>query len=202
MNVMAWSILSFFSGSLMFSYWIAKLLGIDLRDIRDGNPGAFNLWHAKGAFWGFLGLLLDFIKGFLPALFIIRGGQISGWGIILVGIAPVLGHAFSPFLKYRGGKAIATSFGVWCGIDFFKIIPVWALSMLFIFMLTKLVLKRELSPKNSAMIVLLGMLIVPFSLFLMEIHTTIIILWFLNLFTLLYTHHREIKETIPFFREI
>jgi len=50
----------------MYSYIIAKMLNIDLSKIRDGNPGASNLWRAKGWKYGILALLLDYLKGALP----------------------------------------------------------------------------------------------------------------------------------------
>ena len=201
MNVLSLSILSFLSGSLMFSYWIGKLLGVDLRNIRDGNPGAFNLWHAKGPFWGFLGVVLDFMKGFLPAFIIIKSGLVSGWGVIPVGIAPVLGHAFSPFMGFKGGKAIDVSFGVWSGIEFFRVSLAWAICLLFLFIIIKIILRREVSPKISATIILMGMLPVSVFMFFSGVSNLIIILWFLNLFLLLCTHHAEVSEAIPFFRQ-
>jgi len=48
------------------------------------------------------------------------GAGLSGWGLALVAIAPVLGHAFSPFLGFRGGKALATTFGIWAGLTLWQ----------------------------------------------------------------------------------
>jgi acyl phosphate:glycerol-3-phosphate acyltransferase len=112
-----WSILGFISGSIPFSYLLAKLIsGKDVRDYGDGNPGAVNAFKAAGWRIGLLALLSDYLKAALPvgiAHFILG---INGWEIVPVAIAPVLGHAFSPFLKGRGGKAVAATFGMWTGL--------------------------------------------------------------------------------------
>lgn len=63
--------LQFLSGSVMYSYIIAKLKGIDLRKVRDGNPGSTNLWRAAGWKYGFLALALDYFKGVLPLTFLL-----------------------------------------------------------------------------------------------------------------------------------
>jgi acyl phosphate:glycerol-3-phosphate acyltransferase len=110
----------FLSGSLPFSVWLARLRGRDACSVGDGNPGAINAFRAAGARVGIPALLLDFLKGALPvaAAFWLLG--LRGWLLLPVAIAPVLGHAFSPFLGFRGGKAIAVTFGVWSGITLWQ----------------------------------------------------------------------------------
>ncbi|MCX7831975.1 MAG: glycerol-3-phosphate acyltransferase [Actinobacteria bacterium] len=109
-------LLEFLIGSLMFSYWIGKFFGKDITKVGDGNPGAYNLIQSIGAPLGFFGLALDYFKGFLPLYFIVQKQNEIGLSEIELGLiaaAPILGHAFSPFLKFRGGKALAVTFGVW-----------------------------------------------------------------------------------------
>jgi acyl phosphate:glycerol-3-phosphate acyltransferase len=110
----------FLSGSLPFSVWLVRLRGRDARSVGDGNPGAINAFRAGGARAGIPALLLDFLKGALPvaAAFWLLG--VRGWLVLPVAIAPVLGHAFSPFLGFRGGKAIAVTFGIWTGITLWQ----------------------------------------------------------------------------------
>lgn len=110
----------FLSGSLMFSAWLVRLAGGDVRRVGDGNPGAVSAFRAAGPVIGSVALLLDFLKGWLPvaAAYWLLG--IRGWPLAAVIVAPVLGHAFSPFLRFRGGKAITTTFGVWSGITLWE----------------------------------------------------------------------------------
>lgn len=110
-------LLAFLSGSLPFSYWIGRLgLGRDIRSVGDGNPGATNVLRAGGRTWGGVALLLDLLKGALPVGLIHLGLGIAGWPLALAAVAPILGHAFSPFLNFRGGKAVAVTAGVWAGL--------------------------------------------------------------------------------------
>lgn len=61
-------------------------------------------------------LLLDYLKGAVPVSLAHLLYSLSGWAVVPVALAPILGHAFSPFLRFRGGKAIAATFGVWTGL--------------------------------------------------------------------------------------
>ncbi|MFM8322595.1 MAG: glycerol-3-phosphate acyltransferase [Chloroflexota bacterium] len=117
MAVIIWSLVGFLSGAIPFSVILGRLaVGQDIRQYNDHNPGAFNVFHAAGKRWGMLAIALDSLKGAIPVglAYFIFG--ISGWGLALVALAPAFGHAFSPFLRGRGGKALAVTFGVWAGL--------------------------------------------------------------------------------------
>jgi glycerol-3-phosphate acyltransferase PlsY len=112
-----WIPLAFLSGSLPLSVWLGHYaLGVDIRQFGDGNPGAANVWRAGGARWGLTAVLLDFLKGALPVGLANFGIGIEGPGLAAVAIAPIAGHAFSPFLGFHGGKALAVTFGIWAGL--------------------------------------------------------------------------------------
>ena len=112
--------ISFIFGAFPFSVWVAKLgLKVDIREYGDGNPGATNVYRAGGKAWGALALLLDFAKGAIPVAIGNFGLGLDGWLLTAVAIAPVLGHAISPFLRFKGGKALAVTFGVWTGLTLF-----------------------------------------------------------------------------------
>ncbi|MEO0080028.1 MAG: glycerol-3-phosphate acyltransferase, partial [candidate division WOR-3 bacterium] len=85
------------------------------------NPGAVNAFKAAGPVVGLAGLVLDFLKGALPVAFGYWHLHISGVALTALIIAPVLGHAFSPWLRFRGGKALAVTFGVWSGITLWQV---------------------------------------------------------------------------------
>jgi glycerol-3-phosphate acyltransferase PlsY len=113
--------LAFLSGSLPFSIWISRLLlGVDIRQFGDGNPGAANAFRAGNKLVGTLALMLDISKAAAPVGVAYFNLGMRGLDMFLVAMAPLLGHAFSPFLRFRGGKAIAAALGVWIGLTLWK----------------------------------------------------------------------------------
>ena len=114
-------LLGYLSGSLMFSAWLVRLRGRDISAVGDGTPGAFNAFIAGGPLVGTASLILDFIKGALPvaAALSIRGAE--GWWVTPVIVAPVLGHVFPVFERFRGGKALTVTFGVWAGVTAWEV---------------------------------------------------------------------------------
>jgi glycerol-3-phosphate acyltransferase PlsY len=130
LGVILWSGIGFLSGSAMFSYWLGKLiLRRDVREYGDANPGAVNAWKAGGWKIGLPGALLDFCKGAVPVGLAVWTAGVGGWGLVPVALAPVLGHAFSPFLGFKGGKAVAVTLGVWSGVTIWEGLGVLAASM-------------------------------------------------------------------------
>lgn len=112
-----WILLAFLAGSLPISVWIGRfVLGVDVRSVGDGNPGATNVYRAGGRTAAAIALLLDFLKGALPVGLAAYDAEVTFPWLALVALAPVAGHAFSPFLKGRGGKAVAVTFGIWAGL--------------------------------------------------------------------------------------
>lgn len=117
-----WAALSFFSGSLLFSLWIGRLaLGKDIRAYGDGNPGASNVFRAGGKGWAVVGVLLDALKGAVPVGMAKFALSVQPPMLILIAVAPILGHAFSPFVRGRGGKAVAVTFGIWTGLTLWEV---------------------------------------------------------------------------------
>jgi glycerol-3-phosphate acyltransferase PlsY len=103
-------IASFWVGALPFGYWAARLRGVDIRKVGSGNIGATNVFRVLGAKVGLTVLALDALKGFLPTWLAVRAGA-SDVEAILVGVAAILGHTFSPIMGLNGGKGIATGLG-------------------------------------------------------------------------------------------
>lgn len=101
---------------------VARTFGVDLRGVGSGNPGATNVGRAFGPRWAIVVGVADALKGFVPAyacaaLFGLAAGEVAG-------LAAVVGHATSPFLKGRGGKGVATALGAILGIQPVLAIPV------------------------------------------------------------------------------
>ena len=120
-----WSVaalVAFGCGSIPFGPIVARLRGINLRTVGSGNIGATNVGRALGWKWGVLVYVLDAIKGAAPVL---AAGAMAGilgkpadevapadmWWWLLMPIAAVLGHMFSPFVGFKGGKGVATGSG-------------------------------------------------------------------------------------------
>jgi glycerol-3-phosphate acyltransferase PlsY len=101
---------------------IARIFRVDLRSSGSGNPGATNVGRVLGPRWGIVVGVLDVLKGFVPAFaFGAFVGQTVGE---VAGLAAVLGHITSPYLKGRGGKGVATTLGAILGVQPVLAIPV------------------------------------------------------------------------------
>ena len=109
-------------GSVPFGVIIARAHGKDLRSIGSGNIGATNVARALGRKWAYVCFFLDVLKGLVPML-VVRvfigitnptPGLLSLW--LLVGCAAISGHIFPIYLKFKGGKGVATSLGVALGL--------------------------------------------------------------------------------------
>ena len=104
-------IAAFVLGSVHTGLLIARVKGIDLRSVGSGNIGATNVLRAAGKLPALATLLGDAAKGAIP----VWAAHLLGCDILakgLIGVMAVLGHNFSIFLKFRGGKGVATSLGV------------------------------------------------------------------------------------------
>ncbi len=118
-QVLWWTLFGFVLGAIPFSILMGRLLaGGDIRQYGDHNPGAANAWRAAGWQAGVPALALDYLKGALPVGYAHLMAGMTGAALVPIALAPVLGHAFSPFLRLRGGKALAVTFGIWTGLLF------------------------------------------------------------------------------------
>ena len=115
------ALFAFALGSIPFGVLVAKAQGVDLTRVGSGNIGATNALRVLGTAWGLVVFALDVLKGFLPAL-LSRYLLPHGIGALdaqptalLLGAVAILGHSFSPWLGFRGGKGISTILGVGLG---------------------------------------------------------------------------------------
>ena len=114
---------SYIVGSLPFGFWISKSLGVDIRNQGSGNIGATNVLRTLGRKVGITVLILDISKGFLPVLIgsiiifnqlpdsMLDKEEIEGTIYVLLAIGAILGHNYTFWLGFKGGKGIATSAG-------------------------------------------------------------------------------------------
>lgn len=139
-------------GYLVLSYLVAgipfglifslKLKGVDPRKVGSGNIGATNVFRAAGGTVALLTAIFDISKGFFPTLFAIK--LFSFHFGLLTGLVTVAGHSFSPYLKLRGGKGVATATGAFLALFPWALITgaiVWCL----IFLITRIVSVSSLS---------------------------------------------------------
>ena len=116
-----WLIGAYLSGAIPWSVWLGKrFYSADPRDQPDQNPGTANAFRVGGWQLGVAVLLLDFGKAFLP---VAAGRWLLGFPadqLLWLALMPTLGHAFSLFLRFRGGRGIVTMFGVWAGLTLYE----------------------------------------------------------------------------------
>jgi glycerol-3-phosphate acyltransferase PlsY len=114
-------VVGYFLGAIPFGVLIARANGVDIMKVGSGNIGATNVIRGLGKGWGITVFVLDMLKGTIPAL-------LARWTIsepiagidpqavwFLCGLAAVVGHAKSPFLRFRGGKGVSTAMGAGLG---------------------------------------------------------------------------------------
>lgn len=146
-------------GSVMFSRLVCLIFfRTDICKVsKDGNPGAANaFWHC-GKIAGLSGLLLDMMKGFLPVFIAIKYLDYQSPLFILVMLAPVLGHAFSIFHNFTGGKCIATIYGELTAIFVTNLCPMLLVALGVSNILFEFVIK--LLPGNKRAFVMFSILI-------------------------------------------
>jgi glycerol-3-phosphate acyltransferase PlsY len=95
-------------------------IGVDVRQFGDGNPGAANVFKAGNNLVALLTLILDISKAAIPVGLAYQNLGIRGVPMYFIAMAPLLGHVFSPFLGFRGGKGLATALGIWIGLTIWK----------------------------------------------------------------------------------
>ena len=176
---------SFICGALPFSVWLTRIfLGEDVRQYGDGNPGAANVFRTGKQFLGLITLLLDVSKAAAPVGFAYNNLQIRGITMFFIAIAPVLGHMFSPFLAFKGGKAIAAVLGVWIGLTLWRaslpaVIAAAIGSVIF---------------TSSVWSVMLAMIIILVTLLLWNPTPLLLSIWAAVTFLLAWTHRAELRQ--------
>jgi glycerol-3-phosphate acyltransferase PlsY len=144
-----WCLIAFSFGSIPFGVVLAKLKKVDLRTVGSGNTGATNVGRALGRRWGLLCFVLDAAKGATPVILagVLAGtlgepagalapSAASGW--LAVGVAAILGHVFSPFLNFKGGKGVATACGALLAMWPLMTIPVLVAAGVFLLVILTL----------------------------------------------------------------
>jgi len=115
------ALIAYLLGAVPFGYIIARVKGVDIRSVGSGNPGATNVWRSVGKGPGAVTFLCDALKGFVPAFCfpLIAAGFLDhdprALGVLCACLA-VAGHNWPVFLRFKGGKGIATTIGALLGV--------------------------------------------------------------------------------------
>lgn len=126
----AWIALAWAMGTIPCSVIVTRLLaGADPRSVADGNPGATNAFRAGGRAAGLLSAFLDVSKAAAPAFAAAILGGVPGWWLVPFIAAPVVGHCWSPWLRFRGGKGVAPAYGTLMPVTFPWGIPLLPLAL-------------------------------------------------------------------------
>jgi glycerol-3-phosphate acyltransferase PlsY len=130
-----WIVAAYLCGSIPFGLLIGKAHGKDIRKYGSGNVGATNCARVVGRTWGLICFVADVLKGAAPVLGAgwyfgwVAAPGLAGWQVwawLGVAAAPVVGHVFPIWLKFRGGKGVATGFGVVLGMWPYLTLPALA----------------------------------------------------------------------------
>ncbi len=173
---------SYLIGGIPFGYMAGRwVLGADIRTLGSGNLGASNVFRQVGPAWGAAVLLLDAAKGMAAVLLartVLSGNE--DWILLGAGVAAILGHSFTPYLGFRGGKGVATSAGVFLGLA-----PA-ALGLAFIVFLVTFLVGRMISLGS-----LMGALALPVALWFLHPERKIIVVVSLFVAALVWYRHRS-----------
>ena len=134
-----WIVGAYLVGGIPFGYIIGRMRGVDVRTVGSKNIGATNVFRTVGKKWGLLAFACDFLKGFLPTFAAARAVRCCGglpmWLPMAVGVTCVVGHMLTPYMKFKGGKGVATAFGMLValvpglvGVAFLVFVAAFALS--------------------------------------------------------------------------
>ncbi len=120
--MLVWLPFAYLAGALPWSVWLGRLIfHTDPRTEGDRNPGTANAFRAAGWRLGVSVLLLDFGKALIPVALGRWVVGFSGYQLFWLALMPTLGHAFSPFLRFRGGRGIVVIFGVWTALTLYQV---------------------------------------------------------------------------------
>lgn len=176
-------IFAYLCGAIPFAYIIAKAVGkVDIRTVGSGNPGATNVFRTIGKGAGSVTFILDALKGFVPVWFAFFIDSSFSYSVAIVA-AVIMGHVFSVFLKFKGGKGVATA----CGA-FLALMPLPTLCALLVFLIV------FLASGYVALGSICAAVVIPLSAFFSGYHIEAIIFSFAIALLIIYKHRTNISR--------
>ena len=192
-DTLIWTFIAFISGSVPWSLICVRTLsGQDVRRVGDGNPGATNAWISSGWMVGSISMLLDVLKAAVPVWLFTNQFSDTSYpehflSVTVVAISPIIGHAFPPFLRFRGGKALAPSWGSWIALTSGMAFPVAVLILGVMHLMQK-------NHAITATTCLIGFIVI-FSIIDTQ---ALIIFGILNLLLVIFKHRSEYQHGVAF----
>ena len=192
-TIIFWTIVTYLIASIPFSLIVGRVfLGKDIRKFGDGNPGATNVRRAGGNIGHYaIALLMDGFKGLFPVGIPYWLMGWTSWEIMPIAFAAILGHAFSIFLGFKGGKAIAVSAGIWIGLIVFEAVLVIPLTLVFWFYAVN---------EDEWAITLTMLSLFAYLLYTRSGDSALLLIWFGNMTLILYTHRTGQLQKLPTLR--
>ena len=110
-----WIAAAYLVGGIPFGFIIGKMRGVDVRTVGSKNIGATNVFRTVGKKWGLIAFVCDVLKGLLPVI-LAKNFAAELYLPLAVGVTSVVGHMLTPYMKFKGGKGVATAFGMLIGL--------------------------------------------------------------------------------------
>lgn len=186
MRIVVYLILSYLIGAIPFAYIISKVFkNIDIRKHGSGNPGATNVYRTVSKPLGILTFICDALKGFVPVFFVTLINPSSYLIVLLVALVTILGHIYTIFLNFKGGKGVATGCGIFLAIN-----PIATLICLAVFAII-----LALS-KYVALASIFATITLPISLFLLGATTEVVVFSIFIAGIVVFRHMSNIKRIL------
>jgi len=182
-NYLLLIIFGYLLGSIPFGYLICKAKGIDIRKIGSGNIGGTNVIRALGLKWGLVTMVLDILKAVIPVYLATRILFLD-WQIASVALTPILGHIFPVWLKFRGGKGMASTIAILFLLLDWKILLIWFFVWILVFAVFQI-----MSFTNLLMISFL-----PLAFWLSSFSLAYLILGWVLFFLIWWAHRENLKR--------
>ena len=183
-NLIIFAVICYFIGSIPFAYILTKLFGFgDVRNIGSGNVGATNVLRTGKKKLAFLVLFFDILKGFVPLIVLKNYLFTNSSELIVCAIASltILGHIFPIWLKFKGGKGVATYIGYIFAINY-----IFGLIFIFAWLFIALI------KKYSSLASIVSLIILPLSLYVMQFNKDINLLLSLISIIIIIKHYSNI----------
>jgi acyl phosphate:glycerol-3-phosphate acyltransferase len=191
------AIVGYLLGSCPNGLIVSKSHGIDVRNFGSGNIGATNVLRVLGRKWGYLVFALDSLKGLLSVLFaywisrrLLLDHASETLAAIIAGVACILGHSFPVWLRFKGGKGVATSAGVLLGL-----MP-WAVVSVFIVWLLLFKTTRYVSLASIGAAVALPVLVMAYLHFRPEAEMSLLIFSLVIAAVVVWRHRSNIRRLL------
>ena len=189
MEIFIWGLIAFLSASIPWSLLLGFLSSrSDVRSVGDKNPGGANVLKMAGWKVGLTAIFVDIGKAFLPVYVAIIYTDLQSWPLVIVSLSCLLGSIFTPFLKFKGGKSLGVTCGIWAAISSGMIIP----------MICILMALAHLIQKTHIWTIIVGFLGILSWVLIFDFRMEYVIFWIINFLIVMMKHRKEFDQRIIF----